>query len=157
MTPCVAKQEVWYNALYSNTNEAQNQYPGSSYGGVSDITADGFTLTPSLTTFACTYECKRRQVCSLCFRCWRHYHHDCCWRSEKALFTIKVRLGHRALPPLKRLILPLLAHLMEMQPIALLLQLLMLQMQTSCSRRHSQGVTKLRVYMDHATSYRVGN
>ena len=38
------KSNGFYRNLYSNGNEAEDVYPGSSYGGVVDITKDGFVL-----------------------------------------------------------------------------------------------------------------
>lgn len=37
----------YYSTLYSNTTEAENTYPGSTYGGVTTLNSNGFTLAPS--------------------------------------------------------------------------------------------------------------
>jgi len=37
----------FYKTLYSNTTEAEDTYPGSTYGGVSAITSTGFTVSNS--------------------------------------------------------------------------------------------------------------
>ena len=41
------KTGSFYNALYTNGSESENTYAGSTYGGLSDITEDGFTLSPA--------------------------------------------------------------------------------------------------------------